>query len=189
MGIGHSLLENNLSFSAGHASPTQPSMLITWLAMRVHSWVHVQLGTRCNLQVIFNEAAIQMFVSWPIQCVQLFHLRSRLPTELYEVSPGPVLKYIKIPLEYSSAICHVNHSPLIYYPLQICWGCTLCHDLGHWWRHSLPFTDRYPLSLLVQSVPNPVSSCSPLFLSFQTRVLWETVLKALPKSAIACKWA
>lgn len=116
----------------------------------------------------------------PYKCVQLFQLRSRLPTELYEVSPGPVLKYIKIPLEYSSAICHVNHSPLIYYPLQICWGCTLCHDLGHWWRHSLTFTDRYPLSLLVQSVPNPVFSFSPLFLSFQTRVLWETI-KSLTK--------
>lgn len=44
-----------------------PRMLITWLAMRVHSWVHVHPGTCCNIQVTFSEAAIQMFVSWPVQ--------------------------------------------------------------------------------------------------------------------------
>lgn len=113
----------------------QPGMLITWLVVRVHVWVHAQLGVCSNIQVIFSEAAIQMFMA----CISVFSSSTWDAdfTELYEVSTSQVLKYIKSPLEYSSAIYHVNHSLSIYYPCEICWGCTVCHDLGHWWRYSL----------------------------------------------------
>lgn len=36
--------------------------------MRVHSWVHVQLGLWSNIQVISSEAAIQMFMACTSAC-------------------------------------------------------------------------------------------------------------------------
>lgn len=49
---------------------------------------------------------------------------------------------------------------------------SLCSSLTTW---QMSNDDRYPLSLLVLSVPSPVAHFSPLFLTFQTRLSLETV--------------